>query len=123
MSSSLRVLVTGSRTWTDAATVWLALELARERAHLFGARMILIHGHCPKGADEIADRWGRERVEVWRFPANWKLGRTAGVKRNTQMIDISRPHLGLAFHRNNSRGTAHCVSEMRTRGIPVVRMT
>jgi len=44
-AGGVRVLVTGSRTWTDQDTVWAALDgVARSRP----ASMTVVHGACPR---------------------------------------------------------------------------
>lgn len=44
----------------------------------------------------------------------------AGKHRNRDMVlEDPRPDLGIAFERDNSSGTAHCVKTMREFGIPV----
>lgn len=78
-----RVLVTGSRTWTDTAVI--RAELAR----VWGdGDAVLVTGACPTGADALAETcwrvWGG-RVE--RHPADWvRHGRTAGFRRNAAMV-------------------------------------
>jgi len=78
-----RVLVTGSRRWTDTATIRDVLS------SVWGdGSAVLVSGACPTGADRIAETiwtgWGG-RVE--RHPADWaRHGRAAGFRRNAQMI-------------------------------------
>src|SRR5437763_8078674 len=80
-----RVLVTGSRTWTDTATIRAALGT------VWGdGTAVLVSGACPRGADRIAEQiwtgWGG-RVE--RHPADWaRYGRSAGFRRNAEMIAL-----------------------------------
>ncbi len=114
----MRVLVCGSRHWTDRATVkeWLA-KLPR--------RSVIIHGGC-RGADVIA---GEVAVElgfgVAVFPADWKLhGKAAGPIRNEQMIVDAVPQRVFAFTEalmRNQRptGTSDCVMRALSHGIPV----
>jgi len=51
-----RVLVTGSRTWTDTALIRTAL------AAIWHPRTVLITGACPRGADHLTEQcwshWG-----------------------------------------------------------------
>jgi hypothetical protein len=108
----LRVLVCGSRDWTD----WRAID-TRVRALPNGSTVI--HG-AARGADLLAAgaavRFG---YGVQAFPANWKhYGKAAGCIRNLAMLDTG-PDLVLAFQRNGSRGTQHTIDEARRRGIPV----
>jgi len=49
-----RVLVTGSRTWTDEQAIRTALASV---IRLHGPeRVTVVHGACPRGADALADR-------------------------------------------------------------------
>lgn len=72
-----RVIVTGSRDWSDRRAVWGALRGAWQEA-AFGP-LIVVHGACPSGADAEAAAWvemvsgyGAQVVaEPWR--ALWDL--------------------------------------------------
>lgn len=112
-----RVLVTGSRTWTDWAVVSAALtELRMEH----GRRLVVVHGACSEGADHLADLWARATgTRVQRFPANWiRYGRAAGPIRNVAMVTTG-PNLCLAFIRDCSAGASHCARRAAQQGIPV----
>jgi hypothetical protein len=79
-----RVLVTGSRDWLDIKLLRNALD--RVRAESWA--ITLVHGACPRGADAMADLWGRQTlgVEIERHPADWKkYNRSAGFIRNREM--------------------------------------
>lgn len=112
----LRVLVTGSRDWADVRLI--ERVLAEVSCCMPAEHMTLVHG-AARGADQqTADI---ARALGWRLeahPADWdRLGRSAGYIRNQQMVD-TRPDLCLAFSRNASKGTAHCISAARKAGIP-----
>lgn len=125
-----RILITGSRTWSDEGTIWDALndaidEQAKNGEHEF----VIVHGHCPRGADAIADFYcedqagwrdnAGQQLAVERHPADWKRnGRHAGPLRNQRMVDAGAD-LCLAFIRGNSRGATDCARRARTAGIPV----
>lgn len=102
----MRILVTGSREWTDSAFVRRVLELAPQPY----SQHVLVHGDCPKGLDRMAANIASSlgmRVEA--HPAQWSVhGRAAGPIRNQAMVD-TRPDLTLAFMCDGSRGTADCV--------------
>lgn len=132
--SPLRILITGSRAWTDRRVIADALLEAIEThgPHLIhddgeptGPRVdwenvTLVHGDA-RGADRIAAAIGR----AWRFrieacPAQWqRLGRGAGPIRNQAMCDLGAD-VALAFPIGSSRGTRDCVQKARAAGIPVV---
>lgn len=109
----MRVMVTGSRTWTSRSLI---------RAALSGlpAGTVIVHGDARDGADRIAaavaDQFGYV-VEPHR--ADWKQhGRAAGVIRNAEMI-ATGINLVLAFHKDGSPGTADAVQQAKDNGIPV----
>lgn len=139
----MRILVTGSRNWTDRDVIYRDLDALWDLA---SGRFILMHGWCPTGADAIADSWGQLRhgVLVERYAAKWsdpcrdecrpnhrrfrsdpaELGLTtycpaAGNYRNQEMVD-RRPDQVRAYQLNGSRGTQDCIDRSRAAGLPVV---
>lgn len=119
------VLVTGSRNWTDYATI-------RARLALYPAGTILIHGDCGallpekerasyydwhKGADKIAEDVGRERhFNIWPLPYFADLGKRGGPARNSCMLNILAQLSGSgfvcaveAFPIGASAGTRGCI--------------
>lgn len=116
---STRVLVTGSRTWTDERVVNAALDECRA---YYGDELVIVHGACPQGADAIAARWCEWRgVTQEAHRAQWdRHGRRAGMVRNAVMVD-TRPAGVLAFIKDGSPGASHCVREAEAKGIPVRR--
>jgi hypothetical protein len=113
-----RVLVTGSRSWTDAAAITGALaELHRQ----YGDRLVVVHGACRTGADRIADGWARRHgVTTETHPADWAAGRGAGPARNAAMVATS-PDVCLAFIRDQSPGATGCADAADRAGIPTSR--
>jgi YspA, cpYpsA-related SLOG family len=121
----MRVLVTGSRTWNDAATIRLALEAVADAAIAANVPMVtVVHGACPNGADELADQWvrwyrGKTLVLAERHPALWtKYGKRAGIVRNEIMVSRGAD-LCLAFIRDDSPGATHCAELASDAGIPL----
>jgi len=118
----MKILVTGSRTWTN----WAIIERELKR---FPRGTILVHG-AARGADsiaaEIAKRLGFERRG---FPADWDTyGNSAGPIRNSQMLAEEHPDvfdvpldLGLAFtfDLERSKGTRDMVRKLRKARLPV----
>lgn len=116
---SYRLLVTGSRTWPDHEKI--ETELAKALAD-HPDDLVVVHGACPRGADDIANRWAlATHVAVEAYPAAWNLdGRQAGYLRNARMV-ASRPAEVLAFIHDNSRGATHCADLAEREGLPVRR--
>lgn len=110
-----RVLVTGSRTWTDESIIQKALE--RE----FEPGAVLVSGACPRGGDEICERLGAAiGYQIERHPADWKRhGRGAGFRRNVEMVQRGAD-VCLGFVAGGSRGASHTVNAARAAGLRVV---
>lgn len=131
----LTVLVTGSRNWTDVATIRVALDAAVTGAlwQVDRVEPLLVHGACPfrtvdglvASADILASNeayrrgWARHAMS-----ADWQeYGRRAGPIRNREMVDfvMGRPgiRVAVAFPLPESRGTLDCIRQARAAGIPV----
>ena len=116
-----RLLICGSRTWTDAARIHDELTFACARLGIREpAELTIVHGACPKGADKIADDWAKEAgAEIERWPADWDaFGKGAGPRRNEQMAQAGAA-LCLAFWDGESRGTADMIKRCIQHGITV----
>lgn len=108
-----RILVTGSRNWTDAAAIHAALS---EHA---SPGDTLVHGACPDGADPIAAAYWRSRGPMEPHPAKWRTyGRSAGPIRNAEMVALGADVM-LAFPLGESRGTRGCIAMAQDAGITV----
>ena len=108
-----RVVVCGSRSWGD----WFALESALKRLPR-GSQVV--HGDA-RGADRmagsVAERLGHY---VARMPADWeRYGKSAGMRRNEQMLTCVRPSLVMAFWDGSSRGTRDMIERARRAGVRV----
>ncbi|HSM93365.1 MAG TPA: SLOG family protein [Anaeromyxobacteraceae bacterium] len=86
----MKLLVCGSRDWTDYGRVFA--EINRE------APTEIVHG-AARGADALADDAARDLgIHRVPFPADWAAhGRAAGPIRNRRMLAQARPDRGLAF--------------------------
>lgn len=119
----MRIIVTGSRDWWDSRIIGQWLDYYSHRV-LEPAQLVVVHGGCPTGADEMANSWGRTLgLTVEAHPANWRInGKRAGLIRNQLMVNLGAD-LCLAFIRNGSRGATHCAGLTEQAGIPTRRFT
>ncbi|MFF0277805.1 SLOG family protein [Streptomyces sp. NPDC004330] len=63
-ATSHRILVTGSRDWTDTGAVREALDDIHVRTP-HSRLLVVVHGAGPTGADAIASAWVREQQRPW----------------------------------------------------------
>ena len=113
-----RVLICGSRDWTNrGAIVSALLSIGPENIEC------VIEGEC-RGADRLGRVVARDlEISVMKFPADWvTYKKAAGPIRNKQMLDEGKPTIVLAFHKDlkNSRGTADMLRQARKAGVSVV---
>lgn len=117
----MRVLITGSRDWTDQFLIQYALDYIDHKARTasFPVACTLVVGKC-RGADQIGEEIARRLGwEIDPFPANWSQhGAAAGPLRNQEMVD-SGADVCVAFPLGASRGTRDCIARARAAGIPV----
>lgn len=108
------VVVIGGRHFANQAGLFMALDDFHAKNRIGR----LHHGNA-NGADALADAWATARgVPVQPWDAMWTIhGRSAGPKRNRDMLEGARPACVIAFP--GGRGTANCVQTARTMGIPV----
>lgn len=119
-----RVIVTGSRYWSDRAAVRRALE--GEYLALESGRLVVVHGGCASGADAYAAEWCRQNngwdlLTEESHAADWdRYGKAAGPIRNGQMV-AKGADLVLAFLQPDApnNGTRNCIKLARAAGIPV----
>lgn len=117
----MRVLITGSRDWPDEDIVGDAIIDLKNWYSFDWDDVVIVHGHCPTGADHYADiKAGRYGLLVERHPANWaRYGKGAGPKRNSEMVDKGAD-IVIAFMMEGSRGTKDCVEKAKEAGLPVI---
>ncbi|MFJ6759971.1 SLOG family protein [Streptomyces sp. NPDC091273] len=91
--SSRVVLVTGSRSWNDAKSMRETFSDAwRGWGPKNATRPVLLSGHCPKGADAMAElTWREAGSEITILPADWSAHRgAAGFQRNQEMVGAAQ---------------------------------
>lgn len=112
-----RIIITGSRNWTDHSVIERALE--RATSDTPDGKIVIVHGGA-RGADSIADEiaagWGL-RIEV--FKADWdRYGKAAGFIRNKAMA-VAGGDICLAFPLGESRGTRMMMDLAKKHHIPL----
>lgn len=131
----MRVMVTGSRGWTDRGRIREAF------GKVVAGRVVLVHGDC-RGADRLAAEVALElgwdvvpRAADWEGPCaagcppghrRARGGQTSGAtycpnagrRRNQEMVD-ARPDVVFAFPTARSVGTWDAVRRARRAGIRV----
>jgi hypothetical protein len=125
----LRILLCGSRDWTDRESIKKELVALLEKLQVAPSSAMLIHGDC-RGADTLGDSVAEELgIMRCRCPvtqADWnKHGKSAGPKRNQKMLDDYKPNVVIAFHPNENvqgvfgSGTGDMVRRSLAFGVPV----
>jgi hypothetical protein len=128
-TEKIYVLVTGSRddlTDKDKELIiqrlqWIEKEyLSNINSKIYAlsnnktsSNICLVHGAC-SGVDTYASRVARElKWSIQACPAQWsKYGKSAGPRRNQEMIDTYRPHVTLAFPSPGSKGTLDAITRI-----------
>lgn len=113
-----RVIVAGSRSFTDYATMERVLDhVLSELVH--GGTVEIVSGTA-RGADRLGERYAEEHdLELSQFPADWKkYGKRAGIVRNEEMA-VYATHL-VAFWDGESKGTRHMIAKARELGLGVI---
>lgn len=108
----MRLLISGSRNWTDTKYIECILDKFDVDT--------LIHGGCWKGVDKICNDIALERG--WKteiYIANWdKYGRAAGPIRNKKMVMESNADFAVLFCKNKSSGTMNTLKHIENANIP-----
>lgn len=116
----MRILVAGSRSWSRP---WMiAQDLAVYAAGCPKPKVVVVHGACPTGADDWADKIAvGEGYSVERHPADWRAhGRAAGPLRNAAMVKLGAD-VCLAYLKDHSAGATHTADLAEAAGIPTKR--
>lgn len=136
-----RILITGSRDWTDRRAIEDILTAAGALAIASGQRLVVVHGACPTGADRIADAWARwhqnrgQAFDIEEHPARdfgpWPA---CGPRRNAHMVKLGAdacfafigPCTSPRCRRidpHGSHGASGCAALAEAAGIPTRRCT
>lgn len=143
----MRLLVSGSRTWDDAASVEARLDQLAAECRQNRRTLTVVHG-AAAGVDTIAGSWVRARqaqnwpVWVETHPAPWNAAcidrctpghrrprrgggdycPAVGMYRNERMVQLGADKC-IAFIREGSSGATGCADLAESAGIPTTRIT
>ena len=108
----MRVIIAGTRSITDYATVVKAIEES-------GFEVTEVLTGCARGVDLLGERYAKERgIPYRRFPADWKRdGKAANAIRNRRMAENADALI--AVWDGRSSGTANAIEEAQRLGLPV----
>lgn len=116
----MRILITGSREWTDEPAIRAALNAAIRGVS--SHKITVVHGGA-RGADSVAGRIAEEYeidVEVHRPDYRKHARNRAPLERNLHMVRLGAD-ICLAFPIGLGwSGTRHCMQAAAAAGIPVV---
>jgi YspA, cpYpsA-related SLOG family len=110
----MNVCINGSRTFHDFNKMLLELAIHLPKS----SDLKLILGGA-KGADTLAHQYAiMYRIPYKIYPADWnKFGKSAGFKRNEEMIDISDRLI--SFWDGESNGTKHTIQYAISKNLSV----
>jgi hypothetical protein len=108
--------ICGSRTFDDYPALCAHVDACLVKWDPADVERV-IHGDA-RGADKMGERWALAHgLQVNILRPDWKrLGRSAGFKRNVQLV--ARANYLIAFWDGRSRGTAHSIQLAQAKGIP-----
>lgn len=119
MSTRPTYLFTGDRGWGDPYIVDMILTGIQTHSKITQERPIIVHG-AAHGLDTIAGSKAQLMdMTVHAYPAEWALGKKAGVLRNQKMLMEEDVNVVFAFHDDlkKSRGTRDMVERALMTGI------
>lgn len=115
LGSPKRILVCGGRDFAWKEILYRILDD-------FAADCLCVIEGGATGADTLAGGWAVSRgkqLEV--YPADWdRYGRSAGPRRNQQMLDEGKPDVVIAFP--GGRGTEGMIKLARKAGVRVIEV-
>lgn len=111
MTAGTRLLICGGRDYSDLGEIYNVI------AGIFPE--VVIHG-AARGADSIAGKVADELgLETEVYPAEWdKYGKSAGYRRNAQMLKEGEPTVVVAFP--GGKGTQMMIDLAKKDGVPVL---
>jgi len=130
-SEEFRVLVTGSRGWTDESAIQTAFDMVESHNRDQRGVVVLVHGTAA-GADTLAEHEAvRRGWTIEAHPAHWETHtdqcpswhwalpkcKMAGHRRNAEMVS-SGADVCFAFIKDKSPGASACLALAEKANIP-----
>lgn len=108
----MRTIIAGSRDCTDPKILFKALNKCNWKP------TVVIEGKA-RGADTLGSRWALANfIPRLSFPADWdKYGKSAGYRRNTEMISIGQAEALILLWDGKSRGSKHMLDLAKKAGL------
>jgi hypothetical protein len=108
----MKTIVAGSREINDYSLIVKGINDSK-----FEITELVSGG--PRGVDYLGEKWANANgIKITRFYPDWnKYGKAAGPIRNGEMAKYA--DVLIAFHRNNSRGTANMIKQANEQGLMV----
>lgn len=118
MAKKVKVIVGGSRSFTDAKLLKEKCDYYLSDAVAKNYDIEIVSGTA-KGADRLGENYALEKgYHIAFFPANWKsFGKRAGYLRNEEMANYADALI--CFWDGESRGTMHMIDIAKRKGLPV----
>ena len=115
----MRVIVSGSREIEDYDFVKGVLD--RQLGDFLDGSLVILTG-AAQGVDKLAERWCDYNLVTYeRYPADWdQHGKSAGLIRNSEMINAGNPDLLIVVWDGISKGTKDIISKARRAGIKTI---
>lgn len=109
----MKILVAGGRDFDD---------YDRLKSDLDNISVQCIISGLARGADTLGLIYAHNNlIPTLEFPADWnRYGKSAGYKRNQQMLDEGKPDLVLIYWDGSSKGTSHMIDIANKAGIKTV---
>ena len=115
MSKDFRVIIAGSRNFTDYNLLKEKCDkILSKKLNDPDSKIIVISGHA-RGADSLGERYAKEKgLECELYPADWdKFGKSAGYRRNKLMASVSNGLIAFLGAYSENKGTKMMVKIAR----------
>ncbi len=113
---AFRLVIAGSRSFTDYATLVNAVDLYLK--NLAPKRPVVIVSGTARGADRLGEKYAYDKgYKLEEYPANWHYyGKAAAVKRNAQMAQLA--DAAIVFWDGQSAGAKNMIECAEAQRIP-----